>query len=203
MRVLLLAEDPDRAAEIAGALRGQGVSSVAHVRHGADLLAEIRRTRPDVVLVHADALEQDTLRQIGRVSSDDPRPIALFTQEDDPLVIRSAVRSGVNAYVARCLDTGRLKTVIEVAMARFEEEQELKKALEDSRLQLAQRKVIERAKGVVMKQRGMDEEQAYRLLRRLAMDRGKSLHEVAETIVAADELLADERHAHPKSASRD
>lgn len=190
MRVLLVDDDARRATETSEALSAQGAASVVHVRRTAGLLEKVRRARPDVILIHTNSPDRDTLEHLCCVSRDNPRPIALFTHDDDPERIRAALRAGVSAYVVRGLDTARLRSVIEVAVARFEEYQAMKQALDESRRQLAQRKVVERAKGIVMKQRGISEDEAYRLLRRLAMDRGKPLSEVAQTIVTADELLS-------------
>jgi response regulator NasT len=123
------------------------------------------------------------------VTRDDPRPIVMFTQDREGAMIREALKAGVSAYVVDGLSAERIRPIMDVAVARFEQSQALRKELEEARASLAERKVIERAKGIVMKQRACSEEEAYRLLRRAAMDGNKRLAEVAEQLIAMSRLL--------------
>jgi response regulator NasT len=142
-----------------------------------------------VIVIDRDSPDRDTLEHICLVTQDEPRPVVLFTDNGDRSLIRDAVRAGVSAYVVGGLSVERLRPVLDVAIARFEEHQALKRELHDARNSLAERKQIERAKGMVMKSRGVTEDEAYRLLRKLAMERNQKLAQVAESVIAAAELL--------------
>ena len=123
------------------------------------------------------------------VSRESPRPIVMFARDDDAETIREVTRAGVSAYVVDGLDAGRVKPIVDAACARFEAFQRLREELAEARGALAERKVIERAKGILMKAKGIDEEAAYVELRRMAMNRGKRLVEIARSVVDAAELL--------------
>jgi response regulator NasT len=113
----------------------------------------------------------------------------MFTSDGSEEAIRAATRAGVSAYVVDGLDEGRIKTIVDVAVARFEEMQDLRGQLAEANLRLADRKLIERAKGLLMKSRNLDEESAFAALRKAAMDRNLKLSEVAQRIVDAADLL--------------
>jgi response regulator NasT len=123
------------------------------------------------------------------VTRDDPRPIVMFTQDREGAMIREALKAGVSAYVVDGLSVERIRPIMDVAVARFEQSQALRQELEEARASLTERKVIERAKGILMKQRACSEEEAYRLLRKAAMDGNKRLAEVAEQLIAMSRLL--------------
>jgi response regulator NasT len=123
------------------------------------------------------------------VTRDDPRPIVMFTQDQDRTMIREALKAGVTAYVVDGLSAERIRPIMDVAVARFEQSQALHQELQEARATLAERKVIERAKGILMQQRGCSEDEAYRLLRKAAMDGNKRLAEVAEQLIAMIKLL--------------
>lgn len=123
------------------------------------------------------------------ITRDDPRPIVMFTQDQDRTLMREALEAGVSAYVVDGLSVERVRPIVEVALARFEQWQALRRELDQAQTNLAERKVIERAKGIVMKQRGCTESEAYVLLRKLAMDRHQRLAHVAESVITMAELL--------------
>jgi response regulator NasT len=123
------------------------------------------------------------------MSEQSPRPIVMFASDDRSEAIRDAVRAGVSAYVVDGLDAERVKAIVDVACARFEEFQRLKIELAAANLKLSERKLVDRAKGLLMKARGLDEEQAFQALRRLAMDRKQRLGEVAQLLIDAAEML--------------
>jgi two-component system, response regulator / RNA-binding antiterminator len=123
------------------------------------------------------------------LNRDNPHPVVMFAAEGDTDAIERAVRAGVSAYVVDGLNPARVKTILDVAVARFREYQALRRELQETRTQLADRKQIDRAKGLLMKHRDMDEEQAYRAMRKMAMDRGQRLAEVANNIIAVLEML--------------
>jgi len=113
----------------------------------------------------------------------------MFSSDDAPETIREAVRAGVSAYVVDGLDAARVKSIVEVAVARFGEYQRLRTELAEATLKLSERKVVERAKGLLMRARGMDEDEAFQAMRRMAMDRGKRLVEIARQVIDMAKLL--------------
>ena len=146
--------------------------------------------RPDVIIIDTESPSRDVLEHIVVVSRDQPRPIVMFARDDAIETIREVTRAGVAAYVVDGLDAARVKPIIDAACARFEAFQALREELAATQALLAERKVIERAKGLLMKAKGLDEEAAYAQLRRLAMSRGKRLAELAQSLVDAADLLA-------------
>ncbi|HSD95641.1 MAG TPA: ANTAR domain-containing protein [Sulfuricaulis sp.] len=189
LSVLLVDDDPERAAIVEPALREAGYDVVTVVDTATEMLAQVRARRPDVIIIDRDSPDRDTLEHVCMITRDDPRPIVMFTQDKDRTLMREALKAGVSAYVVDGLSVERVRPIVEVALARFEQWQALRRELDQAQANLAERKLIERAKGIVMKQRGCSEDEAYRALRKMAMDRGKRLVSVAETLVAAEDLL--------------
>lgn len=190
MRVLLVDDDVERSSRVTSALLAAGYTVTAHLASMDDLQARVRETAPDVIVIDRDSPDRDTLEHVCMVTRDDPRPVVLFTDDGDRSMIRDAVRVGVSAYVVGGLSAERLRPVLEVAVARFEEHQALRGELAEARASLANRKLIERAKGIVMKQGGVGEDEAYARLRKLAMDRNRSLADVAQDVIEMAKLLA-------------
>jgi len=145
----------------------------------------------DVVLIDTDSPGRDVLEQVVLVSRDQPRPIVMFTDDSDPEAMRQAIRAGVSAYIVEGIQAQRLKPILDVAMARFESDQAIRAQLQAREQQLAERKRIELAKGMLMKMRNCKEEEAYTLMRRQAMSRQQKLIQVAEQIIAMNELLGE------------
>lgn len=189
LRVLLVDDDTGRASILREALQTAGHAVVAEVRSAVELMARVRDVRPDVIIIDRDSPDRDTLEHICIVSRDDPRPIVMFTQDKDQKMMRAALKAGVSAYVVDGLSAERVRPIVDVALARFEQWQAMRQELDQAQASLAERKVIERAKGIVMKQRGCSEEEAYRLLRKTAMDRNLRLALVAESVIAMADLL--------------
>lgn len=189
MRVMLVDDNPERRAAIEAPLRALGHEIVGAVTATADLCSAVRRHQPDVILIDVEAPTRDTLESLGQVTRDRPRPIVLFASHSDADTIRKAVQAGVTSYVVDGLNPARLKPILDVAIARFREFQALRDELEETKSKLADRRDIEKAKGLLMKRRGLDENAAYELLRRMAMDRNLKLGEAARALIAAAELL--------------
>ena len=154
-----------------------------------DLPARVETVRPDVILIDTESPGRDVMEQVVLVSRDQPRPIVMFTDEHDPNVMRQAIKSGVSAYIVEGIQAQRLQPILDVAMARFESDQALRAELQARDQQLAERKRIELAKGMLMKMKACNEEEAYTLMRRQAMSRQQKLIQVAEQIIAMSELL--------------
>ena len=188
-RVMLVDADPERTDWLMTALREAGYDVVAHMDNVMNLLAQVRRVKPDVIIIDSDSPDRDTLEHICMVTRDDPRPIVMFTQDADQALMHEALKAGVHAYVVDGLSAERVRPVVNVALARFDQWQALRQELGQAQASLAERKLIERAKGILMKQRRCDEEEAYRLLRKTAMDKNQRLVQVAENIIEMARLL--------------
>ena len=189
LRVLLIDETFERAALLKHALQEAGWRIAAHVSSSADLPGLVAELQPDVIILDTDSPDRDTLEHLCLLSRDQPRPVVMFTHDEDSAKIRAAIRAGVSAYIVGQVNGERLRSIMEVAIARFEEFQTLRRNLEKAETQLAERKDIERAKGILMRQRGWSEEVAYQALRKMAMDKGIKLGEVARQLVTVAELL--------------
>ena len=189
MRVLVVDETAGRAELLSAALVLAGYEVTASLSSPLALLKTIEQLRPDVIVIDTDSPSRDVLEHLGMVSRLTPRPVVMFTSDGSEQAIRAATRAGVSAYVVDGLDQHRIKTIVDVAVARFEEMQDLRDQLTEANTQLAERKVIERAKGLLMKSRNLDEQAAFATLRKAAMDRKLKLSEVAQRIVDAADLL--------------
>lgn len=191
MRVLVIDPDPARAALVAEGLTGIEPLVVQLAANFVE--AEVAAFTPDVVVVAADSPDRDTLESLRESSAANPRPIVMFVDRSSPGLAEAAVEAGVAAYVVNGLSAGRVRSVLEVAMTRFELMQKLRSDLDKAKADLASRKSVERAKGLLMKERGMDEAQAYALLRKLAMDTGRSLGAVATDLLTYAGVLRGDK----------
>lgn len=189
LKVMIVDADGERSRQLRGALTLAGYRVVAELREAIDLPDAVAGMKPHIVIVAADSPDRDTLEQISLTTRNAPRPVVMFTQDGASETIKAAVQAGVSAYVVDGLAPDRLKPILEVACARFEAHQELTAKLADTERELADRKIVERAKGLLMDKRGLSEEKAFQELRKLAMNTGKPLHEVAATLVAAAHLI--------------
>jgi response regulator NasT len=182
MRVLVIDPDPARAALVTEGLAGV---QPLEVRHAAVFdEREAAAFAPDVVVVAADSPDRDTLESLREAGLHNPRPVVMFVDRSEPGLAEQAVRAGVAAYVVDGLAPGRVRSILDVAMSRFALTQQLRGDLAKAKADLESRKTVERAKGLLMKERGLDEDGAYRLLRKLAMDRGKPIGSVAADLLA-------------------
>jgi response regulator NasT len=189
VRVLVVDESPERAELLREGLEHAGHEVTATLSSPLALLKTIEELKPDVIVIDMDSPSRDVLEHLVFVSQHTPRPVVMFAQDDAPETIRAATRAGVSAYVVDGLDRDRIKSIIDAAVARFEDFQGLRAQLAEANLKLSERKVIEKAKGLLMKSRGLDEDAAYAALRKMAMDRKLKLAEVAQRVVDAADLL--------------
>ena len=189
LRVLVIDELEARAGEICAGLALAGHQVAALLPTAADLTRRVEEIGPDVILIQTDAPSRDTLEHLAVINAAALRPVVMFARNRDGRNMRKAFRAGVSAYIVDGLTPGRLAPIIDVAIARFEEHQELKRERDDATQKLAERKTIDRAKGVLMKARGMDEETAYAALRKLAMDRGQTLGRAAADVIEMAKVL--------------
>ncbi|HET7669256.1 MAG TPA: ANTAR domain-containing protein [Burkholderiales bacterium] len=185
MRVLVV----ELAENLSKALEQAGYEVAASLTSPAALLKTIERVQPDVIAIDTESPSPDLVEHLVLVSQHGPRPVVMFARDGTAQAIREAVRAGVSAYVVDGLDARRMRTIVDVAVARFEDFQRLRSELAEANLKLSERKLVERAKGIVMKTRGLDEDAAYAFLRKTAMDRKLKLGEVAQRLVDAADLL--------------
>ena len=189
MRVLIVDESDERAALLREALTAAGHEVAASLTSPLELLRAVEHQRPDVIVIDTESPTRDVLEHVVMVSRSSPRPIVMFSSDAGGEAIRDAVRAGVSAYVVDGLDTSRVSSIVEVACARFEEFQKLKTELAEANLKLSDRKLVERAKGLLMQSRGLSEDEAYHALRKLAMAKKQRLGETAQQLIDAAELL--------------
>jgi len=189
MRVLIVDESAEHGQVLRGGLEHAGYEVAGILSSPFDLQEAVERLKPDVIIVDTDSPSRDALEHLCVMGRDQPRPIVMFAADGDAATIREAVRAGVSAYVVDGLEPERVKAIVEVACARFEELQSLRSELAEANRKLSERKLVERAKGLLMKARGVDEAEAYQLLRTLAMNRGKRIGDTAQDVIAAVELL--------------
>ena len=188
-RVLIFDESPERTEVLREGLERAGYEVATALASPVELLRAVEAARPDVIIIDTDSPSRDVLEHVVVITRDQPRPIVMFANDDAPETIRGAVRAGVAAYVVDGLDAARVKSIVDVAVARFDEYQRLRSELAEANLRLGERKLVERAKGILMRARGMQEDEAFRALRRMAMDRSKRLGEIAQQLIDTAELL--------------
>ena len=179
----------ERARVLRIALLEAGYNVVATLPGDAFLPERIGQIQPDLIVVDAESQGRDILEHVVMATRDERRPIVMFSGDEDTAYLRKAVEAGVSAYVAAGTPAERIKPVLDVAMARFEMEEALRRELADARSELADRKVLDRAKGLLMSRQGLTEPQAHARLRKAAMDKGLKLVEVAQRLIDAADLL--------------
>jgi response regulator NasT len=189
LRVLLIDDGAHRVDLLRDALVRQGCEVVGVIESATLIHDCVLRLQPDVVIVDAESPTRDTLENLAALSTRMPRPVVVFAEDADQDPMRRAIKAGVSAYIVAGLQPQRLAPVLQVAIARFEQDLALREELSRTQAQLASRKQVERAKGILMSELGLDEDKAYQRLRKLAMDRGEALAQVAQRVIDAHELL--------------
>ncbi|MGQ0593471.1 MAG: ANTAR domain-containing response regulator [Gammaproteobacteria bacterium] len=201
LRVMVVDECSDRALLVERSLAACGHTVVARLSSGAGLREEVMRTEPDVIIIDVDSPDRDILEGMHAINRDHPRPIVVFAKDCDSATIETAVRAGVSAYVVDGLNEERVMPILEVAIARFREFQAMRRELAEARQSLAERKLVERAKGLLMQQSRLDENTAYSAMRKMAMDRNLRMADLARSLIAASELLTPPRDQHGAARS--
>lgn len=187
--IVLVDADASRAAMLRTALTGSGYRIVAVVGPSDDLVAVMRQHRPGLVIVDIESPDRDTLDSMRALAEDRMQPIVMFVDETDEAATVEAIRAGVSAYIVDGLSANRVKPILDVAIARFREHERLKRELDDARESLEERKIVERAKGILMESRNLGENAAYKTLRKLAMDRKQRLADVARELIEFAQVL--------------
>jgi len=189
IRVLLIEDGVASPQLLRQELQQLGCEVLGTVDNAALIHDCVQRLQPDVVIVNAESPTRDTLENLAALNDALPRPVVVFAEDPADAPMRRALQAGVSAYVVAGLQPQRLAPVLQVAIARFEQDLALRQELDRAQAQLAARKTIERAKGILMQEAGLDEEAAYQRLRKLAMDRKLPMAELAARIIEAQSLL--------------
>ncbi|WP_193187445.1 ANTAR domain-containing response regulator [Nisaea sediminum] len=189
MKIVVIDQRSERADLIKEALGEAGFPDVVIVAETDRLLERLAEIDPDAVLIDLEAPSRDMLEQMFEISRQVKRPVAMFVDDSGESSIAAAVEAGVGAYVVNGLAKSRIKPVMELAISRYNTFSRLQTELDAAKAALAERKLIDRAKGILMKMKGVEEEEAYKLLRKTAMNQNRRIAEIAESIVTAAELL--------------
>lgn len=188
-KIVIVDENPIRAAILEEGLRDAGFLAVEPIREMHNLLARIYALDPDVILIDLENPSRDVLEQMFQVSRAVRRPIAMFVDQSDAASIQQSVEAGVSAYIVDGLKRERIKPILDLCISRFNAFAKLQDELDRTKSALEERKIIDRAKGILMKLKNMTEDEAYVLLRSTAMREKKKISEIAQSIVTASELL--------------
>jgi response regulator NasT len=189
LSIIVVEKDRDRAMLIVDGLRDAGDFDVFVISEEAGLARRISERNPDLVLIDAGNPSRDVLEELTLATAPMERPVAMFVDQSDRALIQAAIEAGVSAYVVDGLRSDRIKPILDAAIARFHMLQKMRMELVETRRALEERKVIDRAKGILMRARGIGEEEAYALLRKTAMDQGRKLADVAQALVMTADLL--------------
>lgn len=188
-RIVVIDEDPVRAAVLQDGLRDAGYEDVTLIDEMTGLLRRLATIDPDVILIDLENPSRDTLEQMFQVSRTVRRPVAMFVDQSDSSMIQAAVDASVSAYIVNGLKKERVKPILDMTISRFNAFARLQDELETVRGELEDRKVIDRAKGILMQEKSLTEDDAYKLLRTTAMNNKKKLVDIAQSVVTAAELL--------------
>jgi two-component system, response regulator / RNA-binding antiterminator len=189
LRVLIVDQNLLRASILEEGLREAGYRDLVVVRDMQNLMRRILDEEPDVILIDLENPNRDVLEQMFQVSRIVRKPVAMFVDKSDRGSIEAAIDAGVGAYVVDGLRKERVQAIVEMTISRFRAFEKLRTELQDTRQQLADRKLVDRAKGILMKQRRVSEEDAYELLRKAAMDSNLRMAQVAQSVITAADLL--------------
>ena len=188
-KIVIVDESPIRAAILEEGLREAGYTDVVHIREMQSLLSRIYALDPEIIVIDLENPSRDVLEQMFQVSRAVRRPIAMFVDQSDAASIQASVEAGVSAYIVDGLKKERMKPILDLCVSRFNAFSKLQDELDRTKHALEERKVIDRAKGILMKVKGLTEEEAYVLMRSTAMREKKKIGEIAQSILTASELL--------------
>lgn len=186
--ILVIDGNPDRASVVERGLVEAGWVRVSTIGPSVNLLARIQALAPDVIIIDLENPDRDTLEQMFQVSRVVQRPIAMFVDQSDSQMIHAAIEAGVSAYVVDGLRQDRIKPIVETAITRFNAFDRLRRERDEAQSKLQDRKQVEKAKGLLMKHRGLAEEDAYTLMRRTAMKQNRKLSDIAQSVITAFEM---------------
>jgi len=191
INILVIDTDTIRGSVLEDGLREAGYLDVTVITEMNNLVRRIAELDPDVIFIDLENPNRDMLEHMFSVSRSVQRPIAMFVDQSDTSMIEAAVDAGVSTYIVDGLKKERVKPILDMTISRFNAVNRLREELEATRSELADRKVIDRAKGILMKMRGLSEDEAYKLLRKTAMDQNRRVVEVAESLITSVGLLGN------------
>jgi response regulator NasT len=189
LKIVIVDANPIRAAILQDGLKEAGHLNVTRIEGTTGLLARIYAIDPDVILIDLEDPSRDVLEQMFQVSRAVKRPIAMFVDQSDTASIQASVDAGVSAYIVGNLQKERIKTILDLCISRFNAFSRLQDELDRAKSALEDRKVIDRAKGILMKLKNLTEDEAYSLLRKTAMNENKKISDVAQSVITAAELF--------------
>jgi len=189
LKIVIVDESSIRAAILEEGLREAGFMAVERLSDMNNLLMRIHAIDPDVILIDLENPSRDTLEQMFQVSRIVRRPVAMFVDQSDTASIQASVDAGVSAYIVDGLKKERIKSILDLCVSRFNAFSKLQSELERAKTDLEDRKTLDRAKGILMKNKGLTEDEAYRLMRSAAMREKKKIADIAAAIITAAELL--------------
>lgn len=190
LSILIIDENRLRASVIEAGLREAGYERLTLIHDVSGIARRIAELEPDVIVIDLGNPNRDMLENMFQLSKAVQRPIAMFVDQADAASIEAAVEAGVSAYVVDGLKQERVKPILEMAISRFNAFSRMSRELEAVRSELESRKVVDRAKGILMATRGLSEPEAYALLRKTAMDQNRKIVEIADSLITAAGLLA-------------
>ena len=193
LRVLLVDDDAERARMVEEGLAENAVVTLATQIHGRPLLDLIARLQPDVIIMDCQSPDRDTIESLRQVAQSNPKPIVMFVEEEGSAFMQDAIEAGVSAYVIDGLKPNRVRPLIDTAMTRFKVMDGLRSELKKTKDDLAARKVIERAKGLLMERQQMTEDQAFSAMRDMSQQQSKPIKEVAESVIAIVDLIGTDK----------
>ena len=181
--VLLIDDDPGRAEILSAELDKSRYKVTQMLSASASLLKQVDELQPDVIIIDIESPDRDILESLHTLNSFNPKPIVMFSQQEDTNTINQSVHSGVSAYVTRDVDISRVRAILDAAVARFDQMQSLRAQLHETQRELASRKVIDQAKTMLMETKKITEKEAYQQIRKMAMDNGQRMDQVAKNII--------------------
>lgn len=184
LRILLIDENQHRAESLASALNHSRYKVIHLASPSMTLLKQVDEIQPDIIVIDIESPSRDILDSLSTISHYNPKPVVMFSTEEDTNTINQSIESGVSAYVVGDLQAERVKPILDAAVARFREFQKLKDELSDTKQQLAARNLIDQAKRLLMNKKNLSEDQAFKAMRKTAMDTGQKLDDVAKTLIS-------------------
>lgn len=189
LRVMIIDNDLKRSKPLKQSLIENGFDVIAHFEDDVHLQTKCCELAPDIVIIDIESPSRDVLDNVCMITKDNTKPVVMFSQDGDREVVKAATKAGVSAYVVGTISSERLTPVIEAAIARFEETKQLRDQLKQATEKLDERKVVERAKGILMRQRNLDEDEAYKMLRSMAMKKNMKLADLSSQLIDAAKML--------------
>lgn len=188
LKVLLVDEDSERSRLLRDALKKEGFDLVDRVHPGPNLLAKVSQLMPDMIVIDTASPDRDILESMFLLNEHNPLPVVMFADEDNETIIHEAIRSGVSGYIAKDVDMTRVKSILNVAIARFKAHQSVKNELKEVKGELKNKHLIDKAKRLLMKQKGASEQEAHDAMMKMSMQRNQKLVEVAQNIISVLEI---------------